>query len=99
MNIYDDGRCIDSGKHDLFFSDNPSELAAAQEICMGCEVRILCLQEALDQAIEWGVWGGVIFWDGRPFHRRRGRGRPRRVDQGLELEADVAELWQQVRST
>ena len=98
MNIYDDGRCIDSGRHDLFFSDKPSELAAAQEICMGCEVRILCLQEALDQAIEWGVWGGVIFWDGQPFHRRRGRGRPRRVDQGLQLEADVSELWQQVRS-
>ena len=23
MNIYDDGRCIDSGEHDLFFSDQP----------------------------------------------------------------------------
>ncbi len=98
MNIYDDGRCIDSGQHDLFFSDKPAELAAAQEICMGCEVRILCLQEALDQAIEWGVWGGVIFWDGQPFYRKRGRGRPSREEANLPLEATFEELHQLVRS-
>lgn len=96
--IYENGRCVSSGQNELFFSERPDELAQAQSICMECVVRLDCLEVALERDEEWGVWGGVIFWDGRPFHRRRGRGRPRRMDQGLELEADVRELWQQVRS-
>ena len=31
--IYEEGRCIDSGSHELFFSELPTELAAAQAIC------------------------------------------------------------------
>jgi WhiB family redox-sensing transcriptional regulator len=96
--IYDDGRCVASGQNDLFFSERPDELAQAQSICMECMVRLDCLEVALERKEAWGVWGGVIFWDGRPYHRRRGRGRPRRIEQGLELEADVNELWRQVRS-
>ena len=96
--IYENGRCVSSGRNDLFFSERPDELAQAQSICMECTVRLDCLEVALERNEDWGVWGGVIFWDGQPFHRRRGRGRPRRVDQGLQLEADVGELWQEVRS-
>jgi hypothetical protein len=44
------------------------------------------------------VWGGVIFWDGEPFHRRRGRGRPRHSESGLPLEANRRELWEEVKS-
>ena len=96
--IYEHGRCVSSGQNDLFFSERPDELSVAQSICMECMVRLDCLEEALERQEDWGVWGGVIFWDGQPYHHRRGRGRPRRVDQGLELEADVGELWRQVRS-
>lgn len=98
VNIYEDGRCIDSGQGDLFFSDKASDLAAAQEICMGCEVRIACLEEALVQSIEWGVWGGVIFWDGQPFYRKRGRGRPSLEDADKPLEATYEELHELVQS-
>jgi hypothetical protein len=35
----------------------------------------------------------VIFWEGQPYYRRRGRGRPRREERNLPLEADVRELW------
>ena len=98
MNIYDDGRCTESGQHELFFSEIPAELAAAQQICQGCEVRILCLREALEQEIEWGVWGGVIFWDGQPFYRKRGRGRPSLDEANLPLEATMEELRQLVRT-
>lgn len=31
----------------------------ARTICYGCEVRAECLAEALDNRIEWGVWGGM----------------------------------------
>lgn len=95
--IYEEGRCLSSGKSDLFFSEVPTELAAAQSICADCHVRIRCLEYALENALEWGVWGGVIFWDGQAFHRKRGRGRPKRSDANLPLEATVEELQRLVQ--
>jgi WhiB family redox-sensing transcriptional regulator len=92
------GNCVGSGRHDLFFSDRPEELAEAQTLCFDCRVRIPCLELALETGAEWGVWGGVIFWDGKPLYRKRARGRPRRVDAQLPLEADPAELLALVRS-
>ena len=93
------GRCSDEkDSHDLFFSDRPAELAQAQAICASCSVRVPCLEVALRDQHEFGVWGGVIFWDGQPYHRRRGRGRPRHADNHLPLEADVSELWDLVKS-
>jgi WhiB family transcriptional regulator, redox-sensing transcriptional regulator len=92
------GRCSRDGNHHLFFSEKPSELAEAQRICSGCSVRVTCLEIALENRHEWGVWGGVIFWDGQPYHRRRGRGRPRRGDPGLPIEARLSDLWEQVKS-
>ena len=96
--VQEDGRCRTEGNNDLFFSDRPSELHRAQEICSSCDVRVPCLEVALREQIEWGVWGGVIFWDGQPFYRRRGRGRPRISDEGLPLEADREDLLELVAS-
>jgi len=96
--IYQRGRCTTEGSHELFFSERPSDLAAAQLICAGCEVRIACLETALENALEWGVWGGVIFWDGQAYHRKRGRGRPRHNERHLPVEADVQDLREMVRS-
>jgi WhiB family redox-sensing transcriptional regulator len=31
----------------------------AKQACRGCPVRTECLAEALDNQIEWGVWGGM----------------------------------------
>ncbi len=93
-----DGRCREEGSHELFFSDKPAELTKAQEICASCSVRVSCLELALQENMEWGVWGGVIFWDGQPFHRRRGRGRPRHSDAHLPLEADRGKLLELVAS-
>ncbi len=92
------GRCSEEGSHELFFSEKPSELAEAQRICGVCPVRVDCLAVALSERLEWGVWGGVIFWDGQAYHRRRTRGRPRQSDAHLPLEADTRELWEQVKS-
>ena len=92
------GRCTEEGSHELFFSDRQTELAKAQDICAACAVRVPCLEFALDDNLEWGVWGGVIFWDGQPFHRRRGRGRPRHTDANLPVEADRSVLLELVAS-
>ena len=96
--IYEYGRCVSSGQNDLFFSERVDEQASAQQFCMECSVRLDCLELALERGEAWGVWGGVIFWDGQPFYRKRGRGRPKRAEQGAALEAKVSELWQLVRS-
>ena len=96
--IQEDGRCSSVGDHDWFFSERPAEMTRAQEVCAGCDLRVRCLEIALKEGHDWGVWGGVIFWDGQPFHRRRGRGRPRHEDAGLPLQADITELWDQVKS-
>jgi WhiB family redox-sensing transcriptional regulator len=96
--IYRSGRCNDGNNHQLFFSQRADELAAAQELCRGCPVRIRCLELALEEGLEYGVWGGVIFWDGQAYHRKRGRGRPRRSEALLPVEADRGELRALVRS-
>lgn len=96
--IHEHGRCIEEGAHELFFSERPSDLAEAQRICAGCSVRVQCLELALRERHEWGVWGGVIFWDGQPFYRRRGRGRPAQIDSTLPIEADLKELWELVKT-
>ena len=97
-NIYVEGACSGRGEHHLFFSERPEELARAQAICDNCPVRIQCLAEALERSEEWGVWGGVIFWDGEAFYRKRGRGRPRKDDANTAFEAEREDLWQLVKS-
>lgn len=96
--IYSRGRCSTSGQSELFFSEVPTDLAAAQSLCGECEVRVKCLEYALENAIEWGVWGGVIFWDGQALYRKRGRGRPKLAEAHLPLEASREELQALVRS-
>lgn len=97
-NLYQQGLCVTGDLADLFFSENVSDLTQAQEICAACDVQLECLEAALENGEEWGVWGGVIFWDGVPFYRRRGRGRPRKDVPNDPLEADRRELWQLVKS-
>lgn len=43
----------------------------AKAVCMGCPVRTECLAEALDEQIEWGVWGGMTERERRAILRRR----------------------------
>src|SRR4051812_8280216 len=43
----------------------------AKQLCAGCPVRTECLAEALDNEIEWGVWGGMTERERRALLRRR----------------------------
>ncbi len=44
----------------------------ARKICRHCPVRMDCLAEALDNRIEWGVWGGMTERERRTLLRTRG---------------------------
>jgi WhiB family redox-sensing transcriptional regulator len=43
----------------------------AKLVCMGCPVRTECLADALDNRVEFGVWGGMTERERRALLRRR----------------------------
>nr|NLD41698.1 WhiB family transcriptional regulator [Actinomycetales bacterium] len=70
--------CQQASNPDLWFAENPAELAQAQELCAGCPFAAACLEGALERAEPWGVWGGQILISGDVVAAKRGRGRPRK---------------------
>jgi WhiB family redox-sensing transcriptional regulator len=48
-----------------------AEQNKAKQLCSSCPVRTECLAEALDNQIEWGVWGGMTERERRALLRRR----------------------------
>ena len=43
----------------------------AKVVCGGCPVRVECLSDALDNRVEFGVWGGMTERERRALLRRR----------------------------
>ncbi len=43
----------------------------AKMVCLGCPVRTECLGDALDNRVEFGVWGGMTERERRALLRRR----------------------------
>lgn len=58
------------GKQDELFPDGADQ-KRVRSMCSGCRVRKECLAEALDNRIEWGVWGGMTERERRALLRRR----------------------------
>jgi WhiB family transcriptional regulator, redox-sensing transcriptional regulator len=48
-----------------------AEQHKAKAVCGACPVRAECLAEALDNQIEWGVWGGLTERERRALLRKR----------------------------
>ena len=63
------GLCRDTDPDGLFVRG--AEQRRAKLVCMGCPVRTECLAEALDNRIEFGVWGGMTERERRALLRRR----------------------------
>jgi WhiB family transcriptional regulator, redox-sensing transcriptional regulator len=61
--------CRDEDPDGLFVRGK--EQRKAKLVCIACPVRTECLAEALDNRIEFGVWGGMTERERRALLRRR----------------------------
>ena len=64
-----DASCRNAKPDELFVRG--AEQNRAKAVCTGCPVRTECLAEALDNEIEWGVWGGMTERERRALLRQR----------------------------
>ncbi|GLU47401.1 WhiB family transcriptional regulator [Nocardiopsis ansamitocini] len=62
----------------------------AKLICRGCPVRTECLADALDNRVEFGVWGGMTERERRALLRRRPE-----VENWIELLESARRAYQQ----
>jgi WhiB family transcriptional regulator, redox-sensing transcriptional regulator len=56
---------------ELFFARNLHDARPAIRACNGCDVRNQCLDYAVTQEIEIGVWGGLTERQRRAYTRQR----------------------------
>jgi len=63
------GACRQADPDTLFVQGAAQNRAKA--VCMGCPVRTECLADALDNRIEFGVWGGMTERERRALLRQR----------------------------
>ncbi len=61
--------CRVSDPDDLFVTGAAQN--RAKQVCLGCPVRTECLADALDNRVEFGVWGGMTERERRALLRRR----------------------------
>ncbi len=63
------GRCVGRDPDELFVTGAAQRVAA--KVCNGCPVRLQCLSDALDNRVEFGVWGGLTERQRRMLLRNR----------------------------
>ena len=61
--------CAATDPDELFVTGAAQNRAKA--VCQGCVVRTECLSDALDNRVEFGVWGGMTERERRALLRRR----------------------------
>ncbi len=60
---------------DIFFPERGGSSKRAREVCARCEVRLQCLEYALNNKEQFGIWGGTSERERRRLRRERGRRR------------------------
>ena len=63
------GNCLGTDPEALFVQGSAQH--QAKRVCAGCPVKLECLAAALDNRIEFGVWGGLTERERRVVLRRR----------------------------
>lgn len=52
---------------ECFFPRKGGSTRPAKTVCRGCDVKSDCLQYAIENEINWGVWGGLSERERRPL--------------------------------
>jgi WhiB family transcriptional regulator, redox-sensing transcriptional regulator len=79
--------CREANPDELFVRG--AEQNKAKQLCSGCPVRTECLAEALDNQIEWGVWGGMTERERRALLKRSPNASWRKVLENARIGAQV----------
>ena len=58
---------------EIFFPDRGGSSKAARAVCNQCEVRLQCLEYALNNKEQFGIWGGTSERERRRLRRDRAR--------------------------
>lgn len=75
---------------EAFFPEPGITATDAKRVCRACPVRKECLEYALDNGEQFGVWGGVSERDRRLLARRRNAAQPTRQPTGQPGSAEPA---------
>jgi WhiB family transcriptional regulator, redox-sensing transcriptional regulator len=65
--------CADHDDPDLWFDLHPARVTVAKQHCAPCPVRDDCLDYAVTQRVDYGVWGGLSADERRTMIRRHQR--------------------------
>jgi len=55
---------------EAFFPEKGGSTREAKRVCLSCEVRVECLEYALEQDERFGIWGGLSERERRRLKRR-----------------------------
>ncbi len=55
---------------EAFFPEKGGSTREAKRVCVGCEVRVECLEYALAHDERFGIWGGLSERERRKLKRR-----------------------------
>lgn len=69
-NWEDDALCAQIGPEE-FFPEKGNSVQQAKKICERCDVKPDCLQYALDNGVDSGVWGGLSAQERRRLKKRQ----------------------------
>lgn len=75
------GKCRDYPA-DMFFPTDGKGVILAQQICSTCSVRRTCLEFALAERIDEGVWGGTTEHERLRLLRQRAEGASKQMAPG-----------------
>ena len=76
-----------SGDPDVLFQRGAAQ-NLAKVVCRNCPVRAECLADALDNRVEYGVWGGMTERERRALLRRRPNASWRAVLEAARVKAE-----------
>jgi WhiB family redox-sensing transcriptional regulator len=64
---------------EIFFPERGGSSKAARMVCAQCSVRLECLEYALNNKEQFGIWGGTSERERRRLRKERARRRLRAV--------------------